>query len=61
MAEIVNLRRARKQKARSEREDIAAENRRRHGLTAAEKKQTAAERELAERRLASHRIERDQD
>jgi hypothetical protein len=61
MAEIVNLRHFRKQKARTERAEIAAENRRKHGLTAAEKKQKAAEQELAERRLAGHRIEGDQD
>ena len=60
-AEIVNLRRFRKQKGRTEREQVAAENRRKHGLTAAEKKQKAAERELTERRLADHRIEQDQD
>ena len=59
MAEIVNLRRFRKQKARAGREDAADANRRKHGMTAAEKKQRQAERELAERRLASHRIERD--
>jgi hypothetical protein len=59
MAEIVNLRRFRKQKARAEREDVADANRRKHGMTAAEKKQRQAERELAERRLASHRIEHD--
>jgi hypothetical protein len=61
MAEIVNLRRVRKHKARSEREAIAAENRHKHGLTAAAKKQKAAEQDLAERRLASHLIERDQE
>jgi hypothetical protein len=59
MAEIVNLRRFRKQKARAGREDVADANRRKHGMTAAEKKQRQAERELAERRLASHRIEHD--
>ena len=59
MAEIVNLRRFRKQKARAGREEAADANRRKHGMTAAEKKQRQAERELAERRLASHRIEHD--
>ena len=60
-AEIVNLRRFRKQKTRVGREEAAAENRRKHGLTAAEKKRQEAERELAERRLAEHRIEPDTD
>jgi hypothetical protein len=46
MAEVINLKRARKDKARSEREQLAAENRRRFGRTKAEK---TAERE-AERR-----------
>ncbi len=59
MAEIVNLRRFRKRKERSERHEAADANRHKHGMTAAEKKQRNAERELAERRLAEHRIERD--
>jgi hypothetical protein len=59
MAEIVNLRRVRKQKQRAERQETADANRRKHGMSAAEKKQKAAERALAERRLAGHRIERD--
>ncbi len=61
MAEIVNLRRFRKHKVRAERQEAADANRRKHGQTAAEKKHKAAERDLAERRLASHRIERDED
>lgn len=61
MAEIVNLRRFRKQKARAEREQAADANRHKHGLTAAEKKQREAERTLAERRLAGHRIEHDEE
>jgi hypothetical protein len=59
MPEIVNLRRFRKQKARGERAEAADANRRKHGQTAADKKQRQAERELAERRLAEHRITRD--
>ena len=59
MAEIVNLRRFRKQKVRAGREEAADANRRKHGMTAAEKKQKEAERALAERRLAGHRIEHD--
>ncbi len=61
MAEIVNLRRFRKDKERAGRAEAATANRRKHGMTAAEKKQKAAERDLAERRLAAHRIEHDED
>jgi hypothetical protein len=61
MAEIVNLRRFRKQKARTDDERSADANRRKHGLTKAEKKQTTAERDLAEQRLAQHRIDREKD
>jgi hypothetical protein len=61
MAEIVNLRRFRKQKARTEREETAEGNRRKHGMAGAEKKQTAAERDLAERKLAGHRMDREDE
>ncbi len=61
MVEIVNLRRFRKQKARAGREAEADANRRKHGQTAAEKKQRQAEHDLAEHRLAEHRIARDDD
>lgn len=60
MAEIVNLRRFRKQKVRDGREKEADANRLKHGMTTAEKKQRQAERTLADRRLAEHRIERDE-
>ena len=46
MAEFINLRRARKDKARREREREAAENRRRFGRTQAEK---AADRDATNR------------
>ena len=54
MAEIVNLRQARKQKARAEREARAAENRVSFGRTKAEKKLSQAEQDLAKSRLDSH-------
>ena len=60
-AEIVNLRRARKARARIEKDAKAAENRRRHGRTKAEKQAESAERERAERRIESHRREPDED
>lgn len=53
--EIVNLRRVRKARARVETEDKAAENRRRHGLTKAEKEAEAAKRERATRHIDGHR------
>jgi hypothetical protein len=59
MAEIVNLRRARKAKARAEAQATAAENRIRFGRTAQEKKQGAAQKALEAKRLEGHR--RDDD
>lgn len=50
-AEIVNLRRARKAKLRSEKEQRAAENRVRHGLTKAERQAAEAE---ASRATSTH-------
>ena len=55
MAEIVNLRRARKDKARAKREAEAAENRIRFGRSKAEKELAKAQERLAERRIAAHR------
>ncbi len=51
MGEIVNLRRARKEKERREREGEAAANRRRFGRTKAEKN---LDRDAAERANRSH-------
>jgi len=59
MAEIVNLRRARKAKARAETQATAAENRIQFGRTAQEKKQSAAQKALEAKRLEGHR--RDDD
>ncbi len=56
-AEIVNLRRARKSRARAEKEEQAAENRRRHGLSKAEKQAERAERDQADRHIEGHRRE----
>lgn len=50
-ADIVNLRQARKAKARAEKEKQASENRARFGRTKAEKQRTAAE---ADRETARH-------
>lgn len=57
MAEIVNLRQARKAKARAQREAGAAANRAKFGRTKAEKDAEEAKRELARRQLDSHKRE----
>jgi hypothetical protein len=57
VAEIVNLRRARKAKARADGEKQAAENRIRFGRTKEERERVAAEGELAARRVEGHRRE----
>lgn len=54
MAEIVNLRRARKAKARSEAEAKASQNRISFGRTKAEREQTQAEKTLQSARLDGH-------
>lgn len=61
MAEIVNLRRARKQKARAETETEAAAKRLAHGQTKADRNRTKAEKEAAERKLDGHKRGIDDD
>jgi hypothetical protein len=56
-AEIVNLRRARKAKARSEREKQAADNRIAFGRSKAEKALAEAERQRAGKSIDGHRRE----
>ena len=55
MADLVNLNRFRKQKARAEKEAEAAENRVRFGRTKAEKKAEAQETARKARLLEGHR------
>ena len=50
-ADIVNLRHARKQKAREVKSDTASENRARFGRSKTEKQRDSAEANLASRRL----------
>ncbi|HZP99572.1 MAG TPA: DUF4169 family protein [Reyranella sp.] len=57
MAEIVNLKRARKDKARREKDKEAAENRRRFGRTKAEKLADRATDEQARKTLDDKRLE----
>jgi len=54
-ADIVNLRLARKQKARAERERVAEGNRLRFGRSASERKQSAAIKDLETRALDGKR------
>jgi capsule polysaccharide export protein KpsE/RkpR len=60
MAEIINLRNVRKQKARSAKEAQAEQNRISFGRTKAEKQLSAAEKALADKRIDGHRRD-DQD
>lgn len=57
MAEIVNLRLARKRAERSKAESQAAENRLAHGASKKQRTETAAERDKLNKTLDSHRIE----
>jgi hypothetical protein len=55
MAELINLRRARKAKARTQAEASADANRVEFGRTKSEKKLTKAENDVAHRRLDGHK------
>lgn len=55
MAEIVNLRNARKRKARQERQRVAEENRIRHGLPGHERRAAGVERERLAKTHEAHR------
>jgi hypothetical protein len=61
MAEIVNLRRARKAKGRAEKEKAADANRVLHGTPKAVRKLSEAQKNKAEQRLAEHRLETKED
>mgnify|MGYP001256821484 CR=1 FL=1 len=56
MAEIINLRKARKARARADAEVVAAENRVVFGLSKAERRQQSAEKTLEQRRLDGLRL-----
>ncbi|MGO4403990.1 DUF4169 family protein [Bosea sp. RAF48] len=56
MAEIINLRRARKQKARTEADKAAEQNRISFGRTKAERSLSEAERDKAARHIDGHRL-----
>lgn len=57
MAEIINLRNARKQKARAEKEQQADQNRALFGRTKGEKLKQAAEKRLADGKIDAHKRE----
>jgi hypothetical protein len=58
MAEIINLRRARKDKARAEKDKVAAANRVAHGTPKALKKLEQAKTEQAAQRLSGRKLEK---
>jgi hypothetical protein len=55
MTEIINLRRFKKQQARTEKAKEAEANRRAHGRTKAEKEQSQGLKNIAERHLDGHK------
>ena len=55
MADIINLRRARKEKVRADKEARAAENRVKFGRTKDEKRLAEARERLAKRQIKAHR------
>jgi Domain of unknown function (DUF4169) len=57
MADILSLKRARKAKERAEKQQAAAENSTRYGLTKAEKKRLTAEQKRAADKLNAHKRE----
>ena len=57
MAEIINLRTVRKQKARASKDDQAAQNRLLFDRTKGEKLQQAAEKALAQKKIDGHKLE----
>jgi len=57
MADIVNLRRARKRKAREIAAAEAVDHRAASGVSQVRRKAARDQRELAERRLAAHRLD----
>jgi hypothetical protein len=59
MAEIVNLRIARKRAARDNAEKHAVEQRRAHGISKPERERATAQRTKAHKQLDQHRIEPD--
>ena len=57
MAEVVNLRRARKTKARNQKEKAAADNRLRFGVAKRERDLAAARSEKASQEIDAHKLD----
>ena len=60
MAELINLRQARKAKAKAQKEKAADANRILHGTPKAVRNLAEARKDKAEQRLAGHKLEDDQ-
>lgn len=58
MADILSLSKARKAKARDDKEKLAAENRAKFGRTRADKQREAAEAAITQKRLDDAKLER---
>lgn len=56
---VINLRHHRKQKQRQQKEQIAAENRHKFGLTKAEKHRQQTEQKKADNHLSAHHLTQD--
>jgi hypothetical protein len=60
MADIVNLKRARKAKALAEKESVAAANRRKHGIAKETRDLAKARKEKAKHDIDAHRLTDDE-
>ena len=58
MADLINLRNARKQKAKAEKEKTAQANRVLHGTPKALRKLTEVQKDQADQRLSAHKLEK---
>jgi hypothetical protein len=60
MAELINLRRARKAREKAEKEETAEANRLLHGTPKHLRKLSEAQKDKAEQRLSEHRLEKNE-
>ena len=59
MSDIVNLRQARKQKARRAKEVVAEANRAKHGVSKSSHRKAKAMAQMNERKIEGHRLDED--